>query len=49
MVGASIVTRSIIDEPNSWDIRRFQREGESGLTQSIIYDLYFSDTHEIKW
>ena len=49
MVGASIVTQSIIDKPHSWDIRGYLREGESGVTRSIIDDLYFSDTHEIKW
>ena len=32
MVGESGVTRSIIDEYDSWDVRRDQIERESGVT-----------------
>ena len=43
MEGEGGVTRSIIDEFDSWDIQRDQREGESGVTRSIIDELYSSD------
>ena len=36
MEGQSGVTRSIIDELQSWDIQGDQIEGESGVTRSII-------------
>ena len=39
MEGESGVTRSIIDEVNSWDIQRDQMEHESGVTRSIIDEL----------
>ena len=32
MEGESGVTRSIIDELQSWDIQRDEKEGESGFT-----------------
>ena len=37
------VTRSILDEPQSWDIQGDKMEGESGVTQSIVDDLHFWD------
>ena len=37
------VTRSIIDEVQSWDIQGDQREGESGVTRSIIDQLHSSN------
>ena len=40
MEGESGVTRSIIDELNSWDIQRVKRECESGVTRSIIDKLH---------
>ena len=40
MEGESDVTRSIIDELNSWDIQRDQREGESGVNRSMIDELH---------
>ena len=36
MEGESVVTRSIIDDLHSLDIKRDQMEGESGVTGSII-------------
>ena len=42
MAGESDVTRSIIDEVNSWDIQRDQMEGQSGVTRSIIDELQSS-------
>ena len=39
MQGESGVTRSIIDEPLSWDIQGHQTEGESRITRSIIDEL----------
>ena len=35
------VTRSIIDELHSWDIKGDEMEGESGVTGSIIDELHF--------
>ena len=32
MESESGVTRSIIDEVHSWDIQRYQMQGESGVT-----------------
>ena len=43
MKGGSGVTRSIIDEIQSWDIQRDQMEGESGVTPSIIHELHSWD------
>ena len=40
MEGESDVTRSIIDEPHSSDIRGDQMEGESGVTQSLIDEIH---------
>ena len=34
--GESAVTRSMIDELHSWDIKLDQMEGESGVTRSFI-------------
>ena len=39
MEGESGVTRSIIDEHQSWDMQGRQMEGESGVTRSIIDQL----------
>ena len=43
MEGESGVSRSIIDEPHSWDIQGNQMEGESGVTRNIIDQLHFPD------
>ena len=43
MEGESCVSRSIIDELQSWDIQGDQMEGQSGVTQSIIDELHSSD------
>ena len=40
MVGESGVTRSIIDELHSSDIKGGQMKGESGVTRSIIDELH---------
>ena len=40
MEGESGVTRSIIDEINSWDIKRDEMEGDSGVTRSIINEIH---------
>ena len=43
MESESGVTRSIIDEINTWDIQGNQMEGESGVTPSFIDELHSSD------
>ena len=43
MKGGSGVTRSIIDELQSWDIEGDQMEGESGVSRSIIDQLHSSN------
>ena len=43
MEGESGVTRSIIDKPHCWDIKRDQMEDESGATRSIIDQLHSSE------
>ena len=43
MEGESRVTRSIIDELQSWDIQGDQMEGEGGFTRSIIDERHSSD------
>ena len=43
MEGESAVTRSSIDELDSWDIQGDQKERESGVTRSIIDELHSSD------
>ena len=43
MEGESGFTRSIIDEPHSWDMEGDQMEGESSVTPSIIDELYSWD------
>ena len=43
MKGGSGVTRSIIDELQSWDIQGDQMEGESGVSRSIIDQLHSSN------
>ena len=42
MEGESCVTRSIIDELQSWDIQGDHMESESGITRSIIDQLHSS-------
>ena len=42
MEGESCVTRSIIDELQSWDIQGDRMESESGITRSIIDQLHSS-------
>ena len=42
MEGESCVTRSIIDEVQSWDIQGDQMESESGITRSIIDQFHSS-------
>ena len=43
MKGVSGVSRSTIDELQSWDIQGGQKKGETGVYRSIIDDLHFSD------
>ena len=43
MKGGNGVTRSIIDELQSWDIQGDEMEKESGFTRSIIDQLYSSN------
>ena len=43
MEGESGVTRTIIDEPHSWEIEGDQMEIESGVTRSIIHELHSWD------
>ena len=43
MEGESGVTRTIMDEPHSWDIERDQIKIESRATRSIIDEIYSSD------
>ena len=43
MEGENGLTRSIIDELHSWDIRGDQMEDESGVTESIIDVVHSSD------
>ena len=43
MKGASGVTRSIIDDFQSWDSQGDKMEGEGGVTRSIIDELHSSD------
>ena len=49
MEAESGVTRSIIDELQSWDIQVDKTEGDSGVTRSIIDELHSSLSKEIKW
>ena len=42
MEGESGVTRSIIDELDSWDIQGDQMEGEGGVTRNIIDEIHSS-------
>ena len=43
MEGESCVTRSIIDEPHSWDNQGDEIEVERGGTRNIIDELHFLD------
>ena len=43
MEGESCVTRSVIDERNSWDIQGDQMAAESCVNRSIIDELHSSD------
>ena len=49
MEGESGVTKSIIDEVQSWDIEGDEMEGESGVTRSIIDERDSSDTQGGPW
>ena len=40
------MTRSIIDEPHSYDIQGDQMEGESSVKQSIIDEFHSRDIQE---
>ena len=42
MEGESRVTRSILEELQSWDIPGYQMESESGVTRSIIDGIHSS-------
>ena len=42
MEGESGVTRSIIDELDSWDLHGDQTEEEIGVTRSIIDEIHSS-------
>ena len=46
MEGESVVTPSIIDELQFWEIQGDQKEDESGVIQSIIDDLHSSDIQQ---
>ena len=46
MEGENGFTRSIIDEPHSWDIQRDRMEGESGFTRRMFDELHSSDIQE---
>ena len=41
MEGESCVTRTLIDELHSWDIQGDQMEVVSGVTRSIIDEVFF--------
>ena len=43
MEGESGVTRSIIDQLQSWDIQGYKMEREVSVTRSIIDELHSSD------
>ena len=43
MEGESGITRSIIDDLNSWDIQGYQMGSESGVPRSIIAEIHSSD------
>ena len=43
MEGESCVTRTIIEELHSWDMKADETEGESGDTRNIIDELNFCD------
>ena len=43
MEGESGITRSIIDDLDSWDIQGYQMESESGVPRSIIAEIHSSD------
>ena len=49
MEGETGVTRSIIDELHSSDIKRDQMEAESGVTGRIIDQIILWISKEIKW
>ena len=48
MESESVVTLRIIDELHSPDIQGNQMECESGVTRSLIDELYFWMSNEIK-
>ena len=43
MEGESGVTRSIIHDLHSWDMKQDQMEGASGVSRSIIDEVHSSD------
>ena len=49
MEGESGVTRSITDDPLSWDIQDDQMEDESGVIRTIIDEVLVQISKEIKW
>ena len=48
MAGESGVNGGIIEEPHSSDIKVHEMQGESGVTRSIIVELHFWISNEIK-
>ena len=49
MEGERVITRSIIDEPHSWDIQRDQMEGESMVLLKVsLMKFILAITKEIK-
>ena len=46
MEGKSAVTRSFIDELQSWNVQGDQMEGERNVTRSIIDKLHSSDIQQ---
>ena len=49
MEGESGVTRNIVDELHSWDIKGDQMEGESGVLEVSLMNLILRISKEIKW
>ena len=43
MEGESGVTRTIIDEPHSWDIEGYQMEVEGCVTRNVIDEPHSAD------
>ena len=49
MEGEIGVTRSIIDQVHSWDIKRDQMEGEGVLLEVSLRNFILRISKEIKW